>query len=70
MPSRGQGLVPEEKAIQTCQDIQGVDNKVNGLLIRECEHILQALYQFIFTELLRAASVFEINAVEYVTMTM
>jgi hypothetical protein len=39
-------------------------------LIRECEHILEASYQFIFTGLLCAASVFDIETVEYVTMTM
>ena len=50
--------------------IEGINDKVNQLLIWECDHILQAFYQFIFTGLLRAASVFEIEVVEYVTMTM
>ena len=50
--------------------IEGVNDKVNGLLTWECEHILQALRQFIFTGLLRAASVFKIKLVEDVTMTM
>jgi hypothetical protein len=50
--------------------IEGVNDKVNRLLIWECEHILEASYQFIFTGLLCAASAFEIKVVEYVTMTM
>jgi hypothetical protein len=50
--------------------IEGVNDKVDGLLIWECMHILEALYQFIITGLLCAAFVFEIKALEYVTMTM
>jgi len=50
--------------------IESVNDNVNRLLIREREHVLQALYQFIFTGLLCAALVFEIKVVEYVTMTM
>jgi len=50
--------------------IECVNDNVNGWLIRECDHVLQALYQFIFTGLLCTAFVFEIKAVEYVTMTM
>jgi hypothetical protein len=50
--------------------IESVNDDVNRLLVREREHILQALYQFIFTGLLCAALLFEIKFIEYVTMTM
>jgi hypothetical protein len=50
--------------------IESVNDNINRLLVQEREHVFQALYQFIFTGLLCAALVFEIKAIEYVTMTM